>query len=66
MKEIYRVTIHGRRLESADVRKLLARAVAEKRNMDRILRSNSEVGRFRTRIGQSPLNAAGEPFRAAT
>jgi hypothetical protein len=39
VREIYRVTIHGRTLESADVRKLLARAVAEKRNMDRILRA---------------------------
>ncbi len=34
MKELYRVTIHGRVLESADLRQLLSRAVAEKRCMD--------------------------------
>ena len=38
MKELYRVTIHGRILESGDIRQLLSRAVAEKRSMD---------GRFR-------------------
>lgn len=31
---IYQVTVHGRKLESRDLKKLLARAVAEKRNMD--------------------------------
>jgi hypothetical protein len=35
---IYRVTIHGRTLENCDVRKLLARAVQEKKSMDRVLR----------------------------
>ena len=34
MAEIYRVTIHGRVMESRDLRQLLSRAVAEKRNMD--------------------------------
>lgn len=34
MKPIYRVTVHGQVLESADLRRLLARAVAEKRAMD--------------------------------
>ena len=38
MKQIYRLTIHGRTLESADLRKLLSRAVREKRSMDRMLR----------------------------
>ncbi len=37
MNEIYHVTVRGRRLESRDLRKLLARAVAEKRNMDQRL-----------------------------
>jgi hypothetical protein len=35
MKNIYQVKIHGRTLESCDLRVLLARAVMEKRNMDR-------------------------------
>ncbi len=34
MKELYRVTIHGRVLESGNLRQLLSRAVAEKRSMD--------------------------------
>jgi hypothetical protein len=34
MAEIYRVTIHGRVMESRNLRQLLSRAVAEKRNMD--------------------------------
>lgn len=43
MRAIYRVTIHGRTLESGDLQKLLARAVQEKRNMDRILQSQSRL-----------------------
>jgi hypothetical protein len=35
---MYQVTIRGRRLESRDLRKLLARAVAEKRGIDQKLR----------------------------
>jgi hypothetical protein len=38
MNVIYEVTVRGRRLESRDLRKLLARAVAEKRSMDQRLR----------------------------
>jgi hypothetical protein len=38
MNVIYQVTVRGRKLESRDLRKLLARAVAEKRNMDQRLR----------------------------
>jgi hypothetical protein len=38
MNGIYQVTIRGRKLESRDLRKLLARAVAEKRAMDHRLR----------------------------
>lgn len=35
MNVIYQVTVNGRKLESSDLRKLLARAVAEKRSMSR-------------------------------
>jgi hypothetical protein len=35
MSKIYYVTIKGRTLESRDLRELLARAVSEKRNLDR-------------------------------
>jgi hypothetical protein len=38
MNGIYQVTVRGRKLESRDLHKLLARAVAEKRNMDQRLR----------------------------
>jgi hypothetical protein len=54
MKAIYRVTIHGRILESGDLQKLLARAVQEKRNMDRILHSQS---RFRIRNSTATVTA---------
>ncbi len=37
MKPIYRVTVCGRVLESSDMGRLLARAVAEKRAMQRRL-----------------------------
>lgn len=39
MSRIYQVTIHGTILESKDLKKLLARAVHEKRDMDRRVRS---------------------------
>jgi hypothetical protein len=35
MKKIYYVMIKGRMLESRDIKHLLARAVAEKRNIDK-------------------------------
>jgi hypothetical protein len=38
MRNLYRVTIHGMTLESCNLKQLLARAVSEKRNMDRRLR----------------------------
>ena len=38
MNGIYQVIVRGRRMESRDLRKLLARAVAEKRIMDQRLR----------------------------
>lgn len=37
MQRIYQVKIHGRVLESSDLRKLLSRAVSEKRAMDKKL-----------------------------
>jgi hypothetical protein len=37
--QIYRVTVRGRKLESRNLRDLLARAVAEKRSMDLKLRT---------------------------
>ena len=43
MNGIYQVTVRGRKLESRDLRKLLARAVAEKRNMDHRLRFFASV-----------------------
>ncbi len=51
MREIYRVTIHGQTLEGRDLRQLLARAVSEKREMDRKmiissgLRSSTDSGK---------------------
>ena len=50
MRVIYRVSIHGRVLESADLQKLLARAVQEKRNMDRILQSQSRFAIRNSRV----------------
>jgi hypothetical protein len=54
--QIYRVTIRGRKLESRNLRELLARAVSEKRNMDRKLRSCMRERRSSllpsTRLGQ--------------
>ena len=44
MGEMYQVTVRGRKFESRDLRKLLARAVAEKRSMDQRLRL---LGSFR-------------------
>ena len=43
MKEIYRTTIHGQILESRNLRHLLARAVSEKREMDRKMRIFSSL-----------------------
>ena len=42
MQRIYQVKIHGRVLESCDLKKLLSRAVIEKRVMDRRIRMLSE------------------------
>ena len=65
MNGIYQVTVRGRKLESRDLRKLLARAVAEKRNMDQRLRlfsplqGGSMPGTGRTLSGNMcPANSA--------
>jgi hypothetical protein len=49
MKGIYHTTIHGRILESRDLKELLARAVIEKRNMDR-------MARFQIRIQEQAIS----------
>ena len=56
MNGIYHVTVRGRQLESRDLRKLLARAVVEKRIMDQRLRlfANLRRGAF---TGSGPLAA---------
>ncbi len=43
MNAVYQVVVNGRRLESRDLRKLLARAVAEKRSRSRGCRFFSTV-----------------------
>jgi hypothetical protein len=63
MSTIYQVTVHGRKLESRDLRKLLARAVAEKRSMDQRMRnwaSNS-----RELYPACAAEVAGAPVRVA-
>ena len=47
MERIYQVTIRGKVLESRDLRKLLSRAVSEKRTMDRRFRVNFTNGAVR-------------------
>ncbi len=37
MMDIYRVIIHGRKLESRDLKQLLARAIREKKSLDQKL-----------------------------
>lgn len=55
MNPIYQVTVRGRILESRDLRKLLARAVAEKRSMDHRMRLFGPVP------GDAFLKAASAP-----
>ena len=63
MEEIYRTTIHGQILESRNLRQLLARAVFEKREMDRRLKVLSG---FRPSVisGQSLVPAATPAVRS--
>ncbi len=65
MNIIYQVTVNGRKLESRDLRKLLARAVAEKRSMNQRHRlfgtlQRGSLGSLRSVPGNlCPGNAAG-------
>jgi hypothetical protein len=52
MNGIYQVTVRGRKLESRDLRKLLARAVAEKRAMDQRLRLFASLRKLGSLIGR--------------
>ncbi|MBM3790778.1 MAG: hypothetical protein FJW35_10590 [Acidobacteria bacterium] len=62
MDRIYRVVVRGKTIESRDVRKLLARAVAEKRALD--LRFRLRLGDCLARTGaamtQPGLESAGQ------
>lgn len=61
MRQIYRVTIQGHTLESTDVRKLLSRAVEEKRNRSRFaIRS---AGMIATRVASIATPALGAETR---
>ncbi len=59
MQRIYQVKIHGRILESCDLKKLLSRAVTEKRVMDRRIRMLSEP-----RLPEPAAQSAGSTLRA--
>ena len=52
MNAIYQITIQGRTLESRDLKKLLARAVSEKRDMDRKIQSRAGLSQ--------PISVAGD------
>jgi len=60
MSVIYQVTVHGRKLESRDLRKLLARAVAEKRSMDLRLRLNRSLPQGGALPSWTGMTCAGE------
>ena len=59
MQRIYQVKIHGRVLEICDLKKLLSRAVIEKRVMVRRIRMLSEP-----RLPEPSVQAAECTFRA--
>mgnify|MGYP001258258818 FL=1 len=59
MQKIYHVMIQGRTLESRDIRELLARAVAQKRNLDR----KSMIQKLSR--GQSPASNSPRTFMTA-
>jgi hypothetical protein len=67
MREIYQVTIHGRKLESRDLRQLLARAVLEKRTLDARLRVSARWGRCDSEewdcVGCMPASLALSPWQ---
>jgi hypothetical protein len=60
MNRVYSVIIKGRTLESRDVRELLARAVARKRETDRkFMLQNLSRGKSSVVAGSGSLAAAG-------
>jgi hypothetical protein len=60
MKDLYQITIHGRTMESRDLRQLLARAVTEKRNMDLRLRFLKQIDPLLASVaGSAALSGAG-------
>jgi len=63
MQKIYYVIIKGRTLESRDLKELLARAVSEKRNLDRksLLQNRS----YRQAPVENALNPCGAANQAA-
>ena len=65
MREIYQVTIRGRKLESLDLRQLLARAVREKKNLDERLRIASST-RLSTSRDWSCADRAAAAFALST
>jgi hypothetical protein len=66
MKNIYQVTICGSTIESRDLRQLLARAVSEKRSMDRRLRFLPAFGTMPACVDNSyALPASRERQRAS-
>ncbi len=63
MNKMYYVIIKGRTLESRDLKALLARAVAEKRNLDRRLRQARSTERA---IVEDSSHSFGDMAQAAT
>ena len=60
MNKIYYVNIKGRTLESRDLRELLARAVSEKRNLDRKAHlQEGFCGRPSVQIASNPYGDTG-------
>jgi hypothetical protein len=57
MNKIYYVMIKGRTLESRNIKHLLARAVAEKRNLDRKTNLSTSITRCTT------MNSIGPCYR---
>ena len=67
MKQIYRTRIHGQTLESRNLRDLLARAVLEKRQMDRkmIVFNSLRSGMVRSTGNLSAVEASSGSFQKA-
>lgn len=63
MNKIYYITIKGRTLESRNLKHLLARAVAEKRNLDR--KSDLQTAFSNRLAGDNSAGAYGSPAQSA-